>query len=140
MAVHKLLLRATTVLKLISRGAVVQALAASHRPNIAWAVQMAGQGSAGLAWGGFEVNALDIAPRYGGVVMGFQALIAATPGLVAPMVTSLLVHCVRCTDPSNGCSSIDAPFFEGGGSRSPVLMLTQSQQTDLVLLKADAAS
>ena len=47
-------------------------------------------GFGGLAWSGFMINHLDIAPRYAGLLLGISNCIATIPGIAGP----LFVGCV----------------------------------------------
>lgn len=49
-------------------------------------------GSLGLALSGFNCNHLDIAPRYGGVLMGITNAVATIPGIVGPYVAKAIAH------------------------------------------------
>lgn len=52
-------------------------------------------GSLGLALSGFNCNHLDIAPRYGGVLMGLSNMMATIPGIVGPYVAKAIAHQVQ---------------------------------------------
>lgn len=54
-------------------------------------------GSLGLALSGFNCNHLDIAPRYGGVLMGLSNMMATIPGIVGPYVAKAIAHQVQLT-------------------------------------------
>jgi MFS family permease len=41
---------------------------------------------------GFLVNHLDIGPRYAGVLMGLTNTIGTIPGILAPIITGLIVQ------------------------------------------------
>lgn len=43
-------------------------------------------GAPGLALAGFNVNHLDIAPRFAGILMGITNAVATIPGFVGPIV------------------------------------------------------
>ena len=47
-------------------------------------------GAAGIPLSGFNVNHLDIAPKYAGVLMGITNSFATIPGFMAPQVTDML--------------------------------------------------
>ncbi|CAH1263098.1 SLC17A8 [Branchiostoma lanceolatum] len=49
-------------------------------------------GVGGLAWSGFSVNHLDIAPQYASLLMGVSNCIATIPGIVSPSVVGQLVQ------------------------------------------------
>lgn len=48
-------------------------------------------GSFGITIGGFNVNHLDIAPRYAGVLMGITNTAGTIPGFLGPAVVSLFL-------------------------------------------------
>ena len=52
-------------------------------------------GSLGLALSGFNCNHLDIAPRYGGVLMGLSNMMATIPGIVGPYIAKAIAHQVE---------------------------------------------
>ena len=47
-------------------------------------------GFGGLAWSGFLINHLDIAPRYAGLLLGVSNCIATTAGIIAPLVVGFV--------------------------------------------------
>lgn len=49
-------------------------------------------GSHGLALSGFGCNHLDIAPRYGGVLMGLTNTIATITGIIGPYIAKAIAH------------------------------------------------
>lgn len=49
-------------------------------------------GFGGLAYAGFSVNLLDIAPQYASVLMGISNTFATLPGVLSPMLTGYLVQ------------------------------------------------
>ena len=49
-------------------------------------------GARGLALSGFGCNHLDIAPRYGGVLMGLTNAAATIPGIVGPYIAKAIAH------------------------------------------------
>ena len=57
-------------------------------------------GLGGLGLSGFNVNHLDIAPRYAGVLMGITNCAATIPGIVGPQVAKAITVqvcvCVMC--------------------------------------------
>ena len=52
-------------------------------------------GAGGFALSGFNVNHLDIAPKYAGVLMGITNTFATIPGFAAPLYTKLMTHGVN---------------------------------------------
>ena len=51
-------------------------------------------GSLGLVLSGFNCNHLDIAPRYGGVLMGISNMVAIIPGIAGPYVAKAIATAV----------------------------------------------
>ncbi|CAG0900572.1 unnamed protein product, partial [Cyprideis torosa] len=49
-------------------------------------------GFMGMGHSGFNVNHLDIAPNFSGVLLGLTNCAATVPGILAPYVTGLIVH------------------------------------------------
>ena len=47
-------------------------------------------GFGGLAWSGFIVNHLDIAPRYASLLLGISNCFATIPGIVSPLVVGFV--------------------------------------------------
>ena len=47
-------------------------------------------GFGGLAWSGFIINHLDIAPRYAGFLLGISNCVATIPGIVSPIVVGFV--------------------------------------------------
>jgi ACS family sodium-dependent inorganic phosphate cotransporter-like MFS transporter 5 len=52
----------------------------------------------GFAQAGYQVNHLDVAPLYAGLLMGFTNTLATIPGLVGPIMAESIAHSdsVRC--------------------------------------------
>ncbi|CAD5112545.1 DgyrCDS1756 [Dimorphilus gyrociliatus] len=48
-------------------------------------------GIGGLAWSGFSVNHLDIAPQFAGLLMGITNTIATIPGIASPIITGEVI-------------------------------------------------
>lgn len=48
-------------------------------------------GMSGFAINGFQVNHLDIAPTYSGILMGITNCVATIPGIVSPYLTGLIL-------------------------------------------------
>eukprot|EP00040_Diaphanoeca_grandis_P026890 m.151631 g.151631 ORF g.151631 m.151631 type:complete len:496 (-) comp30770_c2_seq4:305-1792(-) len=55
-------------------------------------------GAGGICLSGFNVNHLDIAPKYSGVLMGITNSAATIPGMIAPMITDSLTTASAKTD------------------------------------------
>eukprot|EP00730_Choanoeca_flexa_P002755 TRINITY_DN11163_c0_g1_i4.p1 TRINITY_DN11163_c0_g1~~TRINITY_DN11163_c0_g1_i4.p1 ORF type:complete len:676 (+),score=127.30 TRINITY_DN11163_c0_g1_i4:69-2096(+) len=53
-------------------------------------------GAGGLSQSGFNINHLDISPRYAGVLMGLTNAAATIPGFVAPTIAGVLAPCALC--------------------------------------------
>jgi len=53
-------------------------------------------GLQGCALAGFNINHLDIAPRFSGLLMGITNMVATIPGIVGPIVAKAITHEV-CT-------------------------------------------
>ncbi|XP_050392280.1 sialin isoform X1 [Patella vulgata] len=49
-------------------------------------------GTGGLSMGGYQVNHLDIAPRFAGTLFGITNAIATIPGFLAPLVVGILTN------------------------------------------------
>ena len=49
-------------------------------------------GFQGWALAGFNINHLDIAPRYSGVLMGITNTAATLPGFIGPAVATAIAH------------------------------------------------
>uniref|UniRef100_A0A1B6DA23 Sialin n=1 Tax=Clastoptera arizonana TaxID=38151 RepID=A0A1B6DA23_9HEMI len=49
-------------------------------------------GFGGLAWSGFSVNSLDIAPQYASILMGISNTVATIPGIISPSLTSYVIQ------------------------------------------------
>ena len=47
-------------------------------------------GSTGLAMSGFNINHIDIAPKYAGVLMGMSNTFATIPGMVGPAIAKAI--------------------------------------------------
>ena len=47
-------------------------------------------GSLGLALAGFNINHLDIAPRFAGILMGITNTAATIPGFIGPLVAKTI--------------------------------------------------
>ncbi|CAG0913240.1 unnamed protein product [Notodromas monacha] len=60
-------------------------------PGVIAVISLAGAAD-GLASPGFNVNHIDIAPNYAGVLLGFTNCAATIPGIVAPYVTGLIIN------------------------------------------------
>ena len=47
-------------------------------------------GFGGLAWSGFIINHLDIAPRYASLLLGISNCFATVPGMLSPTVVGII--------------------------------------------------
>lgn len=47
-------------------------------------------GCSAMAMAGFNINHIDLAPRYAGILMGITNLVATIPGIVAPLVAKVI--------------------------------------------------
>eukprot|EP00795_Rhopilema_esculentum_P016457 gene16457-7871_t len=78
-------------------GFLLQALAFSASVNFAnihasVIVLVVGGGIEGLAWAGFAVNHLDIAPRYASILFGITNTSATIPGILSPLVVGYITQ------------------------------------------------
>lgn len=58
--------------------------------NIAVLALTLAVGFGGLAWSGFIVNHLDIAPRYASLLLGISNCFATIPGIVSPLIVGFV--------------------------------------------------
>lgn len=49
-------------------------------------------GLGALAWAGFSVNHLDLAPQHASVLMGIGNTFATLPGIISPTITGYIVN------------------------------------------------
>ena len=49
-------------------------------------------GLVGVAQSGYNVNHLDLAPRYAGALMGITNMVATIPGFVGPVLVGVLTQ------------------------------------------------
>ena len=52
-------------------------------------------GCSGLAQAGFNINHIDIAPQYAGILMGITNTAGTIPGIVGPLVAKMIAKKVR---------------------------------------------
>ena len=52
-------------------------------------------GLSGFSVAGFNINLLDIAPQYAGILMGISNTVATIPGFVGPQVAKFIAKEVR---------------------------------------------
>ena len=45
-----------------------------------------------LAWAGFGINHLDIAPRYAGLLFGMSGTCATIPAILSPLVVGTITN------------------------------------------------
>ncbi|XP_014286471.1 sialin isoform X1 [Halyomorpha halys] len=76
----------------VTRAMFLLAAAHSETPLSIVASLTVAVGFGGLAYGGFSVNHLDIAPQYASVLMGISNTFATLPGILSPMLTSYIVQ------------------------------------------------
>eukprot|EP00911_Craspedida_sp_UC1_P001608 UC1_evm1s1217 len=88
----------------------------------------ASQGLSGLCMGGFNVNHLDISPRYAGVLMGITNTAATIPGFVSPMVASAITSCGYC---DNEASPYNGTYWEGPEKCPTKATLSQYTQCNM---------
>ena len=62
-----------------------------------------GGGIEGLAWAGFAVNHLDIAPRYASILFGITNTSATIPGILSPLLVGYLTENKVCSFPVLVC-------------------------------------
>eukprot|EP00112_Aurelia_sp_Birch-Aquarium-sp1_P008847 Seg1986.2 transcript_id=Seg1986.2/GoldUCD/mRNA.D3Y31 product="Vesicular glutamate transporter 1" protein_id=Seg1986.2/GoldUCD/D3Y31 len=92
------ILSTTNVRKLFTcTGFLLQALAFTtsiHFTNIhvGVLVLVIGGGIEGLAWAGFAVNHLDIAPRYASILFGITNTSATIPGILSPLLVGYITE------------------------------------------------
>ncbi|XP_039293719.1 sialin [Nilaparvata lugens] len=69
-------------------------VAAAHlsSPGAVIATLTVAVGFGGLAWSGFSVNQLDIAPQFASVLMGLSNTVATIPGIISPLLTGHLIR------------------------------------------------
>ena len=53
-------------------------------------------GCVGFAVAGVNINHLDIAPKYAGILMGISNMAATIPGFVGPQVAKVIAKKVNC--------------------------------------------
>lgn len=61
-------------------------------------------GCSAMAMAGFNINHIDLAPRYAGILMGITNLVATIPGIVAPLVAKVIAKEV--------CHIIKSVFYD----------------------------
>ncbi|HEY1615502.1 MAG TPA: MFS transporter [Rhizomicrobium sp.] len=76
---------------LIVSGAFLFATREAQSPAMAVALLIVATGALGFTWCGFAPGILDIAPRNGGLLMGFTNTIGQIPGIIGIAVTGWLV-------------------------------------------------
>eukprot|EP00056_Hartaetosiga_gracilis_P007296 m.106573 g.106573 ORF g.106573 m.106573 type:complete len:542 (-) comp12676_c0_seq1:125-1750(-) len=73
----------------------------SWKKTAAVAFLVVANGSLGFALAGFNVNHLDISPRFAGVLMGITNGFGTIPGFVGPIVAGAIAKCVYCDEDGN---------------------------------------
>lgn len=76
----------------VTRALFLLAAAHSNTPISIVASLTVAVGFGGLAYAGFSVNHLDIAPQYASVLMGISNTFATLPGILSPMLTGYIVQ------------------------------------------------
>ena len=64
---------------------------ASNATTVVACMCLAG-GATGMIYAGFQVNILDIAPRYAGIVMGICNSIGSAAGFLSPMLVGFITQ------------------------------------------------
>ena len=59
-------------------------------PEVSATIMVLGIGFEGIAWAGFGVNHLDIAPRYSSLLIGITNTCATVPNIVVPLLVGRL--------------------------------------------------
>lgn len=59
-------------------------------PEVSAVIMMFGAGLEGIAWAGFGVNHLDIAPRYASLLIGITNTFATVPSIVVPILVGAI--------------------------------------------------
>ena len=70
---------------------IVTAGYATSAPMVVVCMCLAG-GSTGFVYAGFQVNILDIAPRFAGIVMGICNSIGSVAGFLSPMLVGFITQ------------------------------------------------
>ncbi|EGD78838.1 hypothetical protein PTSG_01814 [Salpingoeca rosetta] len=73
-------------------------------------------GALGLTQSGFNINHLDVSPRFAGVLMGITNGFATIPGFVAPTVAGAIASCGLC---DNDKSPFNGTYWEGPNKCPP---------------------
>ena len=76
---------------LLTSGIFLLATRGAHTPSIALILLIGATAALGFTWSGFAAGVLDIAPRHGGLLVGFTNTIGQIPGIVGVAVTGWLV-------------------------------------------------
>lgn len=76
---------------LIVSGVFLLVMRGAHSPSIALVFLIVATAALGFTWCGFAAGVLDIAPRHGGLLVGFTNTIGQIPGIVGVAVTGWLV-------------------------------------------------
>jgi MFS transporter, ACS family, solute carrier family 17 (sodium-dependent inorganic phosphate cotransporter), other len=74
---------------------VLLAVPAAHSPAIAVALLTVAASCNGIGSAAFGVNHLDVAPTYGGILMGISNTVATIPGIVGVAATGLIVQATK---------------------------------------------
>ena len=49
-------------------------------------------GFSGMAMAGFNINHIDLAPQYAGILMGITNSVATIPGIIGPLIAKTIAH------------------------------------------------
>eukprot|EP00112_Aurelia_sp_Birch-Aquarium-sp1_P023445 Seg699.7 transcript_id=Seg699.7/GoldUCD/mRNA.D3Y31 product="Vesicular glutamate transporter 2" protein_id=Seg699.7/GoldUCD/D3Y31 len=74
----------------IFQGVFMLVVGYTTNKNIAVLALTLAVGFGGLAWSGFIVNHLDIAPRYASLLLGISNCFATIPGIVSPLIVGFV--------------------------------------------------
>lgn len=82
-------------------------------PEAAVIIIIVGSGIESLAWAGFAINHLDIAPRYASLLFGITNTCATIPNILSPVIVGAVTEDgVRITGAdSESCQASKKKFF-----------------------------
>jgi MFS transporter, ACS family, solute carrier family 17 (sodium-dependent inorganic phosphate cotransporter), other len=76
---------------LVLSGLFLLAMRGAHTPALALILMIAAMFALGFTWCGFATGILDVAPRHGGLLVGFSNTFGQIPGIIGVAVTGWLV-------------------------------------------------